>query len=186
MNNNEIIIKGSFAGIRGELFKRVFLLIIYGIVFFTTNGYRKSFYSDNEITSVSSFLTKKITNFDFMGTLPLLIIILIFIFLAIFIFSSLLKTIKLFYNINRKITVDFFSGKIVMVSYSFPFFKNVEHDKFDNIITVNIEQAFMDRFFNSGKLYIEYLVSSKVDSSSVSFEIPHVYRPSKALKELLR
>ena len=186
MSNNEITIQGSFLGIRGELFKRVFLLVVYGIIFFITNQYRKSFYSNNEITSTSTFLTKKLTGFNFSDILPLLIIILIFVFLAILIFSSLLKTIKLFYNINRKITVDFFQGKIMMVSYSFPFFKNVEQDKFDNIITVNIQQAFMDRFFNSGKLYIEYLVSSKVDSSSVSFEIPHVYRPSKALKELLR
>jgi hypothetical protein len=186
MSNNEIVVQGSFYGIRGELLKRVFLLIAYGIIFFITNQYRKSFYYDNGITSASTFLAKKLTGFNFSDILPLLIIILIFIFITILTFSCLFKTIKLFYNINRKITVDFFQGKIVMVSYRFPFFKNVEQDKFDNIITVNIEQSFMDRFFNTGKLYIEYLVSSKVDSSSVSFEIPHVYRPSKALKELLR
>lgn len=186
MNNNELIVKGSIYGIRGNLFKSVLLLVIYGIIFFITNEYRKSFYTNNKIASASSFLKKKITGFDFIETLPLLIIILIFILLTIFILSSLLKAIKLFYNVKRTITVDFSGGNIVTVSYSFPFFKNVEQAKFDNIITVNIHQDLMDRLFNSGKLYVEYLVSSKVNSSSLSFEIPNVYRPLNALKELLR
>jgi len=190
MSDNETItttttITGSFYGIMGEFLKRLLLLLIYTIVFFTTNGYKKSFFSNNEITSVTDFLSKKIMKFDFVNILPLILITLMFIVLAILVFLSLLKTIKLFYNINRKITVDFSQGKIVIVSYSFPFFKNIEKDKFDTIITVNMEQGFMDRLFNSGKLYVEYLVSSKVDSSSVSFEIPYVSMPAKSLEELL-
>ena len=186
MSNNEMIVKGSFYGIIGELLKRVFILVIYGIIFLITSQYKKFFYSNNDITQISEFLSKKLGRFQFVDILPLLIVILIFISLALLTFSSLLKIIKLFYNMNRKITVDFFQGKIVLISYSFPFFKNVEQSKFDTIITVNIEQAFMDRFFNSGKLYIEYLVSSRTGSSSSSFEIPHIYRPLKILKDLLR
>ncbi|MBC8061517.1 MAG: hypothetical protein H7Y18_12750 [Clostridiaceae bacterium] len=185
MRDNEIIIQGSFNGIRGELSRRLFFLVIYGIIFLMTNAYKKSFYSDNEITSIFTFLMDQITALNFKSILPILFIFLIFIFLAIFTFSTLFKTIKLFYNINRKVTVNYSKNKISTLSYTFPFFKDVEENKFDNIITVNIRQDFMDRFCNSGKLYIEYLVISKIDSSLACFEIPYVYEPSHALKELL-
>ena len=186
MNNTEITIKGSFNGIRGELIKRILLLSIYAIIFFTTNSYKKSFYANNEITSTLEFLTKKVMQLNFKDTIPLLIIILIFIFLAVLVFSSLLITIKLFYNIKRKITVDFFQGKIVILSYRFPFFKNVEEDKFDSIVAVNIEQDLGNRFLDSGKLTVEYLVSSKVDSNSITFEVPYIYKPAEALEKLLK
>ena len=182
MSNNELTIKGSFYGIIGELLKRLLLLFSYWLIFIIANNYRKANYSKQDLSS----LIKLITDNKLLDAFIFVVIFVLFILLAFLTFSSVLKTIKLFYNINRRVTVDFFQSKITLVSYSFPFFKNVEENKFDNIITVNIEQALMDRFFNSGKLYIEYLVCSKVDSSSVSFEIPHVFRPSKILKELMK
>jgi len=186
MSNNEVIIKGSFNGIKGELSKRVLLLAIYCIIFLITNSYKKSFYLKNKISSIFTFLVDEIMKLNFKVTLPILFIFVIFIFLAVFAFSSLLKTIKLFYNVNKRVTVDFLEGKISMVSYNFPFYKEVEEDKFDTIVTVNIQQDFMDRLFNSGKLHVDYLVISKVDSSSVSFDIPYIYNPSKTIDELLR
>ena len=186
MGNNEICIKGSFYGIRGELLKRVTLLIIYSFIFLFTKNYKDQFYSTNKISTLTKFLSDKFVSLDFMKLAPLIIVAIVLIILFFLTISSLFKTIKLLYFLKRKITFDFFQGKITMVTYSFPFFKHTEEDKFENIVTVNVEQSLLDRFFNSGKLYIEYLVSGRVEPTSLSIEIPQVYRPSRILKELIK
>lgn len=184
MSNNEITIKGSFYGIRGELIKRIFFLVILSIAFFLTKGYKAKFFNDNEIDSIKDFITNNI--FSPEKIIILFLIAAMFIFIIIATLKNIYATIKLFYNIPREIKVDFFQNKISTVSFSFPFSKNSEEDKFDSIVTVNIEQKLMDRIFNSGSLYVEYLVSSKVDSNSISFEIPFIDNPKKVLDELIK
>lgn len=183
-NNNEITIKGSFYGIRGELLKRGLFLLALGIVYLLTKSYKSKFFNDNQVTSIIDFVTKNI--FSPEKIIVLLVLVILYIFIIISTIKNVYTIIKLFYNIPREIQVDFFQGKIKMVSYSFPFSKNIEEDKFDSIVTVNIEQKLMDRLFNSGSLYVEYLVSSKVDSSDVSFEIPFMDNPKQILNELIK
>lgn len=183
-SNNEITIKGSFYGIRGELLKRVLFLIAIGIVYLITKSYKTNFFNDNKVSSIIDFVGKNI--FSPEKIIVLVIIIALYIFIIILAIRNIYATIKLFYNIPRELHVDFFQGKIKMVSYSFPFSKNIEEDKFDSIVTVNIEQKLMDRLFNSGSLYVEYLVSSNVDSNSVSFEIPFMDNPKQILNELIK
>jgi len=183
MNTNKITVKGTAYGIRGELTKRILLILTYVVIFFITNSYRKTFFAKYKLSTILDFIADNITSTGKL--IALLVIFILYISLVLLTLSSIMKIIKLFYYIKRQITVDYIQGKITRTRYGFPFSKNVEEDKFEKIITVSVRQNLMDRIFNSGSLYIEYLVTSSVESSTISFIIPFVYDPSVVMEKLL-
>lgn len=182
MEKSTITIKGSFKGISGDFFKNIIILVCTLVVYVVSNNLRKNYYSKFGISSFFDF----VTGFENLSVIAILsCIFLLFFILAIVALSTILKTAALLYEIHRITTIDFISGKILVESYSFPFNKNTDENLFNDIINVNINQGLMNRTFNTGYIYIEYLTCSKVDSQLRTLEIPHVSMPFKIKTKLI-
>lgn len=182
MDKNNVVIKGSFKGISGDFFKNIMVIICIFIVYYISNSIRKNYYSKYGISSFFDF----VTDFEHIPVIALLsFIFLIFLILVIIGISTLCKIIILLYETQKTISIDFISSKIIIESYSFPFYKITEENLFNDIISVNISQGLLNRTFNTGDLYIEYLTCSKVDSQLKSLEIPYVSSPLKIKAKLI-
>jgi hypothetical protein len=124
-----------------------------------------------------------LTNVDIIAILALIFIF--YIIIAVLFIREFYKTILLFYNIPGKVTIDYDTMKITSKTYSFPFNVQVDENKFDDIINVVVTQDLSKKLFNSGDLYIEFLVNSKLDSQLRNIEIPNISTPFKIKRDLL-
>jgi hypothetical protein len=182
MEKNSITISGSFKGIAGTFLKRILILILVCIFYIIISNIKNQYYSEYNIESLWAFITA-FTNFEVIAILSLIFIVYL-ILLWIFI-TVLYKTILLVYEIPKTTVIDFQNEKITSTTYSFPFSKQVDENKFNDIINVVISQDMMKRLFNSGHLYIEFLTYSKLDSQLRNIEITYVANPLKLKQELL-
>jgi hypothetical protein len=182
MEKNNVIIKGSFKGISADFSKNIVVLICIFILYLISNNIRKTYYSKYGISSFIDF----VTGFEHISVIAIISsIFLLFFILAIIGISTFYKTIILLYETQRTITIDFTAGKILVESYSFPFIKNTDENLFNDIISININQGLLNRTFNTGDIYIEYLTCSKVDSQLRTLEMPYVSMPFKVKTKLI-
>jgi hypothetical protein len=182
MEKNTLVIRSSFMGIAGEFLKNTFIIICMVIVYLFCSNIKMQYYTEYNIQSFFSFVIelKHIKEMGIISFIYILYVVLFFIVL-----STSFKTIKLFYEAFKKMVIDYESGRITYTSYSFPFNKEVDENKFNDIINVNINQDFFHRLFRTGHISIEYLAFNKVDSQLRSLEITYVSRPFKLKSEML-
>ena len=182
MEKSTIIVRGSIIGIAGDFLKNVIILICTYVVYAIGKDVKQQYYEEFNITSLVDFAM------EFKHTKEAVIIsfiFLLFLILALIAISTIYKAFKLLYEIPKSITFDSINGKIIAVTYSFPFNKNVDENKFDEIIEVNISQGLLHRLFNSGDMYIEYLALNKIDSQLRHIEIPYISCPFKVKPRMM-
>lgn len=178
MNNEKIIMKCTLKGILGELIKKVvlFVLIIIGCII--TNRIRSTLLKKHGSTLFSIDASK-------FGAL--ISIILIYLLLIALIFAAIIiffKTIGLLYELKTITTIDFVKEKIIVEKTLFPFSKELDENKFNEIIEVGICQKAIDRLANAGGIYIEYLAINRVDSKVRSIYIPYINNPYERKQSL--
>jgi hypothetical protein len=182
MEKNTLVIRGSFRGIAAELIKRLIIFICTIIIYQISNSIKNKFFTEYNINSFTGFVME----FDhakviiIISSIYLLFVILLFIALA-----TIYKIINILYETLSVVTFDFPGGKVTEVTYSFPFIKKVDENKFDEVINVNISQGLMNQLFSSGNMYVEYLTCSKVDSQLRNLEISNVVHPFKTKLKMM-
>lgn len=182
MENNSMVIRGSFRGILGDLLKKIIILICTTLVYFISNNVENQYYKEYNIDSFISFVIE--LQHPYIMAILSFIFILYIILLLIFL-STLYKTIILLYETLKTTVIDFQSGKITVSYYTFPFNKEVQEHKFNEIININISQNLFQRLFQTGNLYIEYLTYSKLDSQLRTINITYVVQPFTIKPELI-
>ncbi|NLZ48170.1 MAG: PH domain-containing protein [Clostridiales bacterium] len=183
MKANKHSIKGSFAGISGDLVRNILIIMVNVLINIVCKIYKNSLYKKHNISS--SFL-EYLINFDDLSVVIILAVInLVVIIVYILIISAIIKTISLFYHIPRNVVIDYENNKIIDTSYSFFIIKNIDENKYNEIINVNIEQGLFQRMFNTGTLYIEYVANTAVDSQLRHIEIPCIANPFMQKNKLI-
>ncbi len=176
MDKNYIVIKGSFKGIIGKLSKRIGILILFFILAAAGSQIKSSALLNAGVKSIKDFDLSKMMDKPFQSV----IIVSVYILYAILIILSIpliYRIISLFYEVYKKVVIDYSKGSIVTESYFFPFQKITEENKFDDIIEVEVYQNVLDKLFVTGNLYIEYVACNKVDSKLKYVEIKYVLDP---------
>lgn len=182
MEKNNLLIKGSFRGIASDFTKYILILLASIILYAVCSNIKNQYYSAYNIHSFFTFATQ-IENVKETAILSLLF--LLFLILIIVCISIFFKLIGLLYELGKSISIDAANGKIICTTYSFPLSKNIDENKFDDIISVNITQSFMDRIYSSGNLYLEFVACTKVDSQLRNIEIKNVSYPLKIKQKLI-
>lgn len=174
MEKNRIVIKGSFRGISADLTRNFMILIINFIIYLTCDSYKDKLITKNNIDSLLEF----VLNSDQLEVVAILATVYVVILIVLLItLSTIIKIIRLFYNLARVTIFDFTSEKVIAHSYSFPFNKTTDENKFSEVINVNIEQGLLGRLFNAGNMYVEYIAVNTVDSQLRNVEIPNAAKP---------
>lgn len=174
MENNKVIIKGSFRGISGDFVKNLILLLLNFLIYLVCKSFQNDLYAKYNIKSFSSYVLK-FENIPISFLLSF--VFFIYIILVITTISYIFKTLNLFYTLGRNLSFDYSTGRIILKTYSFLLSKNIEENKFNEIINVNINQGLFNRIFNTGTVYIEYLTYNTVDSQLRTMEIYNVHNP---------
>lgn len=171
MNSEKIILKCTLTGILGELIKKivVFILVLAGCII--TNDIRSSLLKKHGSTLFSLDASK------FGALIVTILAHILFIALIIAAIIIFFKIIGLLYELNTVTTIDFAREKIIVEKTLFPFSKEVDENKFNEIIEVGICQKGFDRLVNSGAVYVEYLAYNRVDSKMRSIYIPYIEKP---------
>lgn len=182
MEKNSLVIKGSFRGIAGDFLKNLGILLITFVVYSLSNNIKNKYYKEYNIKSFISFVTE-LDHIDVMAIISF--IFLLFIILFFIALTRVYRTIILIYEAFKVITIDYVNGKIISATYSFPFNKTVDENKFDEIIGVSLNQDLMSNIFSTGDLNIEYIVCNKVDSQLKNIEITYVVHPFKIKAKML-
>lgn len=178
MENGAIVLKTNIQALIGNLSKKIIVVLISTA--FCLAGIRLKNYVADKYD-----ITESIFKAELLGTISMIIVYIVLGILAILLLISLYKFFGLFYELKRVTNIDFVREKILIQSYEFPFDKQTEEKKFNKIVGVEISQKSIDRMFNSGTLYIEYLVQSKNDSKLRGFEVPYVLNPVAVKDKLL-
>jgi hypothetical protein len=182
LDKNLVTIRGSFRGIAGDFLKNILILTFTIFVYVICSDIKGQYYTEYNIESFWKFVTE-LQHPDVMA-----IISLIFISYAVLLWVSLrsaFKIIVLLYETLKTTVIDFNNGKIITTSYSFPFSKEVDENKFNEIININITQDLLQRLFNTGDVTIEYLTYSKVDSQLRNLEVTYVVKPFAIKPEMI-
>lgn len=182
METNTLVIRSSFWGIAGDFLKNIFIIACMIFVYLFCSNLKMQYYSEYNITSFLSFVME-LKHIKEMGIISFIYILYVVIFLIIL--STSYKTIKLFYEVLKKTVIDYESGRITSTTYSFPFNKVVDENKFSEVINVNIDQDLFHQLFRTGHIYIEYIACNKVDSQLRSLQVTYVARPYKLKSEML-
>lgn len=183
MKANKLTIKGSFAGISADLVRNILVIIVSILITIVSNIYKNNLYEKHDING--NFLEYLLTFNDISVVIKLALIYLIFIIAYILIISAIIKIIRVFYYIPRNVMIDFENNKIIDKSYSFFLMKNIDENKCNEIINVNIEQGLFQRIFNTGTLYIEYVAITTIDSQLRHIEIPCIAKPFMQKNKLI-
>lgn len=171
MNNQKIIFKCTFKGILGELIKKVALFILTLVGCNITNGIRKSLLKKHGANLFSIDASKFGA---LISTILIHILLLALVIAAIIIFF---KIIGLLYELNTVTIIDLAREKVIVEKTLFPFSKEIDENKFNEIIEVGICQKGIDRLANAGGIYIEYIAINRVDSNVRSIYIPYISNP---------
>ncbi|ABR48326.1 hypothetical protein Amet_2167 [Alkaliphilus metalliredigens QYMF] len=185
MDEKVIRLKASFKGIISSL---LFLLLKFIITFsfFTfINRVKNGIFNRNDIGFRSSFANPM----DSTTSLPdLAILYLIYIGITIsliFLGILLYRVITLLMKVSNKAIFDYNNEKIITAKRTSPFTKLTEENIFYKIIEASVSQNHIERLFNTGKLYIAYLVLGETDSHIRYVEMDYIEAPFKAKKKLI-
>lgn len=179
MEKSLIVIKTEIKALLNDLIKKLLVMLFVLILFFLCNRVKNNLAQKYNLTDSIFSIS------DPFAVVSMLLVYIVLGVLLILLIVALYKLFSLFYELKRVTVIDFVRGKIIIESYDFPFDKQIEEKKFDNIIGVDIIQKSIDRTVNSGTLYLEYLVLSKNDSKLRGMEIPNVSNPMKIKDRLL-
>jgi hypothetical protein len=182
METNTLVIRSSFWGIAGDFLKNIFIIVGMVIIYLFCSNIKMQYYTEYNITSFLSFVME-LKHIKEMGIISFIYILYVVIFFIVL--STSYKTVKLFYEILKKTVIDYESGRITSTTYSFPFNKEVDENKFSEVINVNIDQDLFHQLFRTGHIYIEYIACNKVDSQLRSLQVTYVARPFKLKSKML-
>lgn len=185
MEKSKIIIKSSIKGISADFTKNLLIILLNMIVYMLCKGYRESVYTKHNIDSKVSFFEYLLKFEDITAVSILALIYLIIIIIIIITVSTIIKTFCLFYNSLRVTIFDFNNGRIIDKHFTFPLNRTVDENKFNEVIEVHVEQGVIQRLFNTGTLYIEYLTLTTVDSQLRHIEIPCVSMPFQQKNKIM-
>jgi len=183
MKASKLIIKGSFAGISGDLARHIFVIIANIVISIVCKIYKNSLYEKHDIKG--NFFEYLLTFDELSVVIKLAVVNLIVVIAYILIISAIFRAISTFYYIPRNVIIDYENGKIIDKSHSFFLIKNTDENKCNEIINVNIEQSLFQRIFNTGTIYVEYVANTKVDSQLRHLEIPCISKPFMQKNKLI-
>lgn len=179
MDKENIILKSTFRGMLNDIIKRAVELIIILLCLLKANSIRKEV-SDG--ISLKSLLSSSSEMDTLIYTLAIFAVIVVLSILALIV---IFKTIMIMFELSTCIEINLNEKKIIIHKVEFPLMKIMDENKFNEIIEVGIFQKTLDRVFNTGHLYVEYLVQSKVDSKIRTVYVPYVIDPEEQKKLIM-
>ena len=176
MEKNELVVKSSFKGIKGQLFKHGICIIILITIFTVFNFLLQDVYSNYKMTSILDLMTN-IFQVKMVHAFEIVILNIILLILIIFTIHQIIKIISLLIIKNNKLVFDIISRKVVNYSYSSIYKKIVDENIFENILEVQIEQDYFDSAFETGNIYIEYTRKDSKEGIVGNLSIDNIYKP---------
>ena len=117
MKASKLIIKGSFAGISGDLARHIFVIIANIVISIVCKIYKNSLYEKHDIKG--NFFEYLLTFDELSVVIKLAVVNLIVVIAYILIISAIFRAISTFYYIPRNVIIDYENGKIIDKSHSF-------------------------------------------------------------------
>jgi hypothetical protein len=179
MERETLVLKTDIKGLVNELVKKLIVVIIVSAICIAGNMVRKYVAEKFKITD-------SIFKGDIIGTISMIVVYIVLGILILLLLIALYKLGVLFYELMHVTTIDFSRERITIQKYDFPFEKQIEEKRFNQIVGVEVKQSSIDRAVKAGSLYIEYLVQSKNDSKLRGIEVPYVVNPVDIKDRLLQ
>lgn len=184
MDSINITINSSIKGILGKLTKRILILLLLFVCFIVFQNIKSNAAKVAGLKIATDYSINNLLDNPVQAAIMLMVVIANFVLFVIAV-TIIYKIINLFYETSKKLTFEYDNGKIITESHFPPFQRLIEENKFTEIIEVEVYQNAIDKYLNTGNIYIEFVACNAIDSQLRYVEINFVEDPFKIKDKLI-